>query len=123
VPDINFIGALIEFDNGATGVMMNSWTSGRRTFRVEMHAPNICAEADHETTGRLYADGGIEGELFDTKEIAGSDEFHVYGGFAAKNRDFIDSLKSGHLPGSHFGDAVKTMELAERILAQGLLGL
>ncbi|MGE5530889.1 MAG: Gfo/Idh/MocA family protein, partial [Bacteroidota bacterium] len=41
VPDLNFISAIIEFDNGSTGVMMNSWTSGRRTFRVEMHAPNI----------------------------------------------------------------------------------
>lgn len=122
VPDINYIGAQIEFDNGAIGLMMNSWSSGRRTFRVEMHAPNICAEAEHETVGRLYADGDTEGQLFDTREIAGSDEFHVYGGFAAKNREFVDCLKSGQLPGSHFGDAVKTMELAELILAQGLVG-
>ena len=121
VPDLNFIGALIEFDNGATGMMLNSWTSGRRTFRVQMHAPNICAEAEHETVGKLYADGDTEGQLFDTKAIAGSDEFHVYGGFAAKNREFVDCLKTGDLPGSHFGDAVKTMELAEKILAQGLV--
>ncbi len=122
VPDLNFFGALIEFDNGATGLMLNSWTSGRRTFRVQMHAPNICAEAEHETVGKLYADGDTEGTVFDTKEVAGSDEFHVYGGFCAKNREFVDCLKSGRLPGSHFGDALKTMELAETILAQGMLG-
>jgi predicted dehydrogenase len=122
VPDLNFISALIEFDSGATGVMMNSWTSGRRTFRVEMHAPNICAEAEHEEKGYLYADGNTEGEEFDTRQVAGSDEFHVFGGFQAKNREFVDCLKSGRLPGSHFGDAVKTMELAEKILAQGMLG-
>lgn len=122
VPDINYIGAQIEFDNGAIGVMMNSWSSGRRTFRVQMHAPNICAEAEHETVGKLYADGDTEGQLFDTQEIAGSDEFHVYGGFEAKNREFVDCLKSGQLPGSHFGDAVKTMELAEVILAQAIAG-
>jgi len=61
---------------------------------------------------------GIE---YDTREIAGGDEFFVYGGFQAKNREFIDCLKTGEQPGSHFGDAVKTMEVAEKILAQALL--
>ncbi len=32
-------------------------------------------------------------------------------------------LKAGRLPGSHFGDAVKTMEVADAILGQHLLGL
>ena len=122
VPDINFITALIHFDNGATGVLMNSWSSGRRIFRVEMHAPGICAEAEHEGKGFLYADGDTKGTEFDTRDEAGSSEFHVFGGFQAKNREFIDCVKEGRQPGSHFGDAVKTMEVAERILAQALLG-
>ncbi|MCE5218757.1 Gfo/Idh/MocA family oxidoreductase [bacterium] len=121
VPDINFITAMLEFDNGATGVMMNSWTSGRRIFKVEMHAPGICAEAEHEGKGHLYADGDTQGVEFDTQEEAGSAEFHVYGGFEAKNREFIDAVKAGTQPPSHFGDAVKTMEVAVRILAQSLL--
>jgi predicted dehydrogenase len=121
VPDINFISALIEFDNGATGVLLNSWSSGRRIFKVEMHAPNICAEAEHEGKGRLYADGDTKGIEYDTREVAGSDELHVYGGFQAKNRDFIDAVKNGTQPGSNFADAVKTMEVAEIILAQTLL--
>jgi predicted dehydrogenase len=121
VPDINFISALLRFDNGAVGIMMDSWTSGRRVFRVEMHAPGICVEAEHEGKGTLYADGDTQGVAYDTREVAGSDEFFVYGGFQAKNREFIDCVKSGRQPGSNFADAVKTMEVAEKILAQALL--
>jgi predicted dehydrogenase len=120
-PDTNLILALLRFDSGATGVLMNSWTSGRRTFRVELHAPGICAEAEHETRGTLYADGDTKGVTFDTREVAGSDQLFVFGGFQAKNREFIDCVKEKRLPGSHFGDAVKTMEVAERIQAAALM--
>ena len=120
VPDINFFAALIEFDNGATGLMITSWSSGSRIFAVEMHAPGIWVEAEHEGKGRLYAEGDTEGIEYDTREVAGSDELHVFGGFEAKNREFIDCVKSGKQPESCFADAVKTMEVAERILAQDL---
>ena len=121
-PDTNLILALLQFDTGATGVLLNSWTSGRRVFRVEMHTLGICAEADPEGQGALYADGDTKGAATDTREAAGSDEFHVYAGFEAKNREFIDAVRAGRQPGSCFADAVKTMEVAEKILAQGLLG-
>jgi virulence factor len=120
-PDINFFTALLEFDNGATGILMNSWTSGRRIFAVEMHAPGICAEAEHEGKGYLYADGDVKGREFDTRQVAGSDEFYIYGGFQAKNREFIDCLKTRRQPSSNFADALKTVEVAEKILAQSLL--
>jgi virulence factor len=121
VPDINFLAALMRFDNGATGLLATSWTSGRRVFRVQMHAPGICAEAEHEGKGHLYADGDTKGIEYDTREVAGSDQLFVYGGFQAKHREFIDAVKTGRQPSSHFGDAVKTMEVAEKILAQALL--
>ena len=38
-PDINWIGAMLYFDNGATGFVINSWSSSRALFRVQMHAP------------------------------------------------------------------------------------
>ena len=120
-PDLNFISAFLHFANGATGVLLNSWTSGRRIFKVEMHAPGICVEAEHEGKGRLYADGDTKGIEFDTRQMAGSDEFHIYGGFQAKNREFIDAVKCGTQPASCFADAIKTMEVAETILAQALL--
>ncbi|WP_135550454.1 Gfo/Idh/MocA family protein [Paenibacillus cymbidii] len=120
-PDINFISATLHFDNGATGYLLNSWSSGRRIFQVEMHAPNICAEAEHESKGYLYADGDTKGVAFDTKQAAGSDEPYAYTGVLAKCREFVDCCKEGRLPESHFGDALKTMEVAEIILAQALL--
>ena len=120
-PDINFFSALLRFDTGATGVLLNSWTSGRRIFRVQMHAPGICAEAEHEGKGTLYADGDTQGVGYDTREVAGSNDLFVFGGFQAKSREFLDAVKSRTLPASHFGDAVKTMETAERILATALL--
>jgi predicted dehydrogenase len=121
VPDINFIMATLHFDNGSTGIILNSWTSGRRIFKVEMHAMGICAEAEHGNKGYLYADGDTKGVAYDTREIAGSDDLFVYGGFQAKNREFIDALKSAKQPASNFADAVKTIEVAETILAQSLL--
>ncbi len=121
VPDINFISATLHFDNGATGFMINSWSSGRRIFSVEMHAPGICVEAEHEVKGHLYADGDTQGIEYDTREAAGSSELYVFGGFQAKNREFIDCLRTGRQPASNFQDALKTMETAEKILAKSLL--
>jgi predicted dehydrogenase len=120
-PDINYFSALLEFDSGAVGVLMNQWTSGRRIFRVAMHAPGICAEAEHEGEGRLFAGGDTQGVAYETRAVAQSDEFYIYGGFQAKNRQFIDAVKVGSQPESNFADALKTMKVAEMILAQALL--
>lgn len=122
VPDINLISAILEFDNGSIGVMINSWTSGRRIFRVQMHSPGIWVEADPEDKGRLYRDGDTIGVEYDTREVAGSNEFYIYAGFQAKNREFIDCLKTKRQPSSNFSDALKTMEIAEKILAKAILG-
>ncbi len=121
-PDVNFIQATLHFDNGAVGVLLNSWTSGRRIFTVEMHAPGICAEADLEAAGRLFADGDVVGECFHTHEVSGSDEFYIHGGFQAKHREFIDAVRTRTQPSTPLSDALKTMTVAETILAQALLG-
>ncbi|MFD1678066.1 Gfo/Idh/MocA family protein [Alicyclobacillus fodiniaquatilis] len=121
VPDINYISATLHFDNGSTGYLINSWSSGRRIFSVEMHAPNIAVEAEHEHKGYLYADGDVLGIEYDVRQMTGSDELYVYGGFQSKNREFIDAVKEGKQPQSNFADALKTMEVAEKILAQAIL--
>lgn len=121
VPDTNFVTATLHFDTGATGILINSWTSGRRIFRVEMHAPEISAEGDPEDGGTLYADGDTKGIRITTQEAANSSEFHVYGGFRAKHREFIDAIKAGTQPGSCFSDALRTMEAAASILATDTL--
>ena len=61
VPNINFISATLHFDNGSTGYLINSWSSGRRIFSVEIHAPGIVR--------RLSMRPGISIRGWDTKGI------------------------------------------------------
>ena len=121
VPDINFISATLHFDNGSHGYLLNSWSTGKRIFEVEMHAPGIYAQAEHEGKACLYADGDVDGVTYDTKEIAGSGAFHVYTGVYALVDDFIQCVKTGKRPMACFQNSVKTMEIADTILAQDLL--
>lgn len=121
-PDINWIGATLQFDNGSTCYVVNNWASGRRVFRVQMHAPGGYTDAEVEGKGYLYLDGDYDGRVFETTEVAGSDQTYVYGGFRQKNREFIDSVRAGtSMTSSPFSDTVKTMEVCEKILAQALL--
>lgn len=121
VPNINFISATLHFDNGSSGYLLNSWSSGKRIFEVEMHAPNIFVEAELEGKGYLYANGDTKGIEFDTIETAGSNAFYEYTGVKAVCRQFVDCCRAGKQPDTNFADAVKTMEIAEKILAQALL--
>lgn len=121
VCDINFISATLHFDNGSKGYLINSWASGRRIFSVEIHAPCICAEIEHEIGGRLYCDGDTTGVYYDSKVIAKSDKGFVYTGVQNLVREFVDCCKEHRQPQTNFSDAVKTMEIAEKILAQALL--
>ena len=82
-----------------------------------MHAPGICAEVELEKEAFLYKE-----ERFDTKEIAGSNELFIYGGFQNKTREFISSLLSGkEKTSSSFANTLKTMEICETILAQAMI--
>lgn len=122
VPDINWIGATLHFDNDSTGYVLNSWASGRRVFRVEMHSPGIYCDAEVGRGASLYADGDYEGVWYDAYELVGSTEDWIALGFRDKNREFIDSVKTGtDVTTSPFRDCVKTIEVAEKILAQALM--
>jgi predicted dehydrogenase len=122
VPDINWIGAALYFENGSVCHAVGNWSSGRRVFRVNMHAPGICADVEPEKEAWLYRDGDYEGERFDATTVANSKELHVFGGFRAKHREFIDSVLSGiEKTSSPFSDVLKTMEACETILARYLL--
>ena len=121
VPDINWIGATLEFDNGSSCFVVCSWSSGRRVFRAQLHTMRGYADVEVETEAKIYFDNNYEGETLTAQAAAGSEQSFVFGGFAAKNREFIDSLKTGvDLCSSPFRDAVKTMRVCETILAQGL---
>jgi virulence factor len=122
VPDINWIGSILHFDNGSTCFVVGNWASGRRIFRVSMHAPGICAESDPENEAFLYSDGNTTGQRFGAKEVAGNSELFVYGGFQQKSMEFVNSILSGEeKTSSPFSDVLKTMEICETILAQALI--
>ena len=121
VPDINWIGATLHFDNGSTCFVVCSWSSGRRVFRVQMHTIGGYADVEPEKEARLYLGGEYEGTVVRTQDVAGSEEPFIYGGFRNKNREFIDSLKSGiDICSSPFRDTLKTMRVCHTILAQAL---
>ena len=121
VPDINWIGATLRFDNGSTCFVVCNWSSGRRVFRTQMHAPGGYADVELEAEARLCLDGDYQGQVFRTHDVAASDQNFVYGGFRNKNREFIDSLKSGvDTCSSPFRDTVKTMRVCHTVLAQAL---
>jgi virulence factor len=119
-PDVNFVAAQMLFDSGAVGTLHNNWASGRRIFGIEMHARGICAEADIEGEGRIYKHNDAVGIPYQAGEVAGGEEFYIRGGFLAKSQEFMTAIREQSLPSSHFADAVKTMEIAERITAAEL---
>ena len=76
-----------------------------------------------EREARLYLSGDYEGKFVRTQDAAGSEEPFIYGGFRNKNREFIDSLKSGvDVCSSPFRDTLKTMRVCHTILALDLNG-
>ncbi|MDD4796595.1 MAG: Gfo/Idh/MocA family oxidoreductase [Eubacteriales bacterium] len=119
--DINFIMAQLTFTNGCVGHLMNNWSSGKRIFAVEMHAPGIFAEAEHEAKGYLYADGNLTPTVFDAAKVAGSSEKYISTGVLAAAADFVQCCLQGGQPMCAFAHTVHTMKVAEVILAQSLL--
>jgi len=110
--------ALVTFDSGATGILQTNWMAGRRFFTVEMHAPGISAFMDPEEGGNMYADGKLEPmESLDPAEVAGGPEpWRAYGGYDT-NLHFMDCIRKKQQPQTCFEDAVKTMELVDKIYA------
>jgi len=111
----NAFNALLKFENGAIGFLLTNWVVGKRIFRVEMHAKGISAFAEPDDKAIVYKDNKEEGEILPTQEVAKSQETYKYAGFFAENRHFIDCLGQEKQPLTNFSDAVKTMELVDRI--------
>ena len=111
----NAFNALLEFENGAVGMLITNWVVGKRIFSVEMHSKGISAFAELDDKVVIYKDNEEKGEILLTAEAAKSKEMHKYAGFFAENRHFIDCLKQGKQPMPNISDSVKTMELVDRI--------
>jgi len=112
--------AVVRFDSGAIGVLMNHAGVGIRIRRAEVHAEDFSAYLDlppGEATYELYeaVDLGpgepnrgapYEGEL--DLEPTGGRDFN-------ETRHFVDCILEDQTPWSSLDDAVHTMRLAEEI--------
>lgn len=107
--------ALMNFESGAAGVLMANWRVGGRIHQFEMHAEGISAFVNPNTYAEIYVEGSDKPKKITAQKAAGSDEFRVFYGFEAENRAFIDAIKTGQQPETCLSDAVKTMELVDRI--------
>jgi predicted dehydrogenase len=116
----NAFNALVEFESGATGVLLANWMAGARMHTFEMHAPGVSVYVDGDREARLYRDNTTSPQVRTTHEAAASASVHRYYGFFDESRHFVDCIREDRLPTSHFGDAVKTMELVDRIYASSL---
>lgn len=117
-PYPNAITAHVTFDNGAVGMLHFSYVTGRRIFRAEIHGENITAYVDADRDSYVVANDA-EPEVFESSsfgaEFGGQPEHSL--GFWHEHRYFIDCIKEGRQPNSNFADAIKTMELVDRIYA------
>jgi len=111
----NSFNALLKFENGAAGFLLTNWVVGKRVHTFEMHAKGISAFIDADDKAVIYSDNKPEGQILKAQEVAGGTENHISYGFCSENRHFIDCVKQKRMPDTNFADALKTMELVERI--------
>ena len=112
--------ALAQFESGGAGVLLCNWRVGGRMHQFEMHAEGISAYVNPNTHADILVDGADKPKRITAIKAAGSNENRVYYGFEGENRAFIDAVKTGQEPDSSMRDAVKTMELVDRIYHSAL---
>jgi len=117
----NSFNALLSFESGCTGMLLTNWAVGKRVHTLEMHAAGISAFIDTDERAVIYKDNEPQGEEIRSRDLVGTDEPYKRLGFFAENRHFIDCIKQGRLPETHFGDAVRTMELVDMIYAARMI--
>jgi predicted dehydrogenase len=112
----NSYNALMEFESGATGVLMSDWIAGSRIHTFEIHSEGFSAFVNPNKYAEIYEDGEETGRI-STQDAANSDEHRVVYGFFGENKHFIDSIDKGSQPMTNLRDATRTMQLVDRIYA------
>ncbi len=124
-PVPNAVDAQVTFSSGAVGSLRYNLCTGRRIFRAEFSTPNATASVDPDRDSLFVAgDGEPEVVASSTYGLAAAGSAAALAdrhwlGFWHEHRHFIDCIEAGTQPTSCFADAVKTMELVERILQAG----
>jgi predicted dehydrogenase len=107
--------ALLRFKGGATGHLLSGYTMGKRIHTFELHSRGFSAFVAPDSHASIYADDGAIQLTLSTEHAADSTQFREYYGYTAESRHFVDCVKEGHLPQTHLGDAVRTMELVDQV--------
>jgi len=121
----NSFNALIRFKNGCVGHLCSNYSSGGRVHYFEMHSKGIYAFVNvpfepEKQEALILKDDKPYGEaevMRNLDLVGGCRDFHVIYGYLQENRHFIDCIREDRMPETNFEDAVKTMELVERIKA------
>ena len=125
-PVANAVMAQVEFSSGVVGQLHYSVVTGGGPltegatapgiFRTEIHGQNISAYVDAERQSWIVSDSG-EPEVFESRSFGQSmgNQPEHWLGFWNETRHFIDCVKEGRQPSSSFEDAVKSVELIQRI--------
>jgi len=114
----NLYNALLRFENGASGILTANRTSGNRYERFEYHGREVSAYVRAPERAEIWRAG--DGETVVTGEqLAGSTDSRLTYGYRDETRHFIQCIRENRLPRTHFGDAVRTMELVDLIEAGG----
>ena len=127
---------VVRFDNGVTGTVRANYKTGGRVHRLDVHAPGASAYIDlgmgeeiacsatiltHEGEARysLAAAGAAAEKVqrLDGLELAGSKQFHRFYGYYQEDRHFLDCVQGKGKPDPDIGDAARTIELVELLLA------
>ncbi len=100
--------ALVAFENGVVAQLIHNYTTNARLERYEIHGHEISAYMEGVSGGEVFCDG-------EKRALRGHGS-----GTAEQNRFFIDCVKHDRpiaLPAANLDEAVKTMQLAEAIMA------
>jgi virulence factor len=114
----NLFNALIRFQNGASGILTANRTSGNRYERFEYHGRDISTYIRAPEQAEIYRHGRPV-EIVTGEGLTGTADSRITYGYQAENAHFLDCILEDRLPRTNFGDAVKTMELVDRIEACG----
>jgi len=110
--------ALVEFDNGCVAQFVFNHTSGYRLERYEIHGNDVSAYLDGVDTGVVFIEE--ERQELPSYTTSGTEEEIRYFVEAILNNTPIGPREdSNRLTAPNFDEAIKSMELAEAILAGG----
>jgi predicted dehydrogenase len=113
--------AIVQFVTGAVGILLANWRTGKRTLKFEFHSLGASAFVDADGDGLVWTDNRTAPDFrASCTEFAGSADAYIAQGFLAENRAFIDGVKDNRSPHNSLSDAVKTMELVDRIYASAI---